>query len=74
MPREKPKLLPQNRGSMEEYVFNFYDAIVIPKGKCSLTQAFTFLLQHKHDSVTYSSEKIAAEYTLDKKIVGVYLQ
>jgi hypothetical protein len=43
---------------------------VIPVGKCSLTQAITFLKQHEQDPVTHNIESIAVEYKMDKKIVG----
>lgn len=44
---------------------------MIPVGKCSLKQILEFIMQHKQDPVTYNSENIAAEYKIDKKIVGM---
>jgi len=65
------KPLPQNRHSWEnEFIFEPYVS-TIPIGKCTLKQAFTFLLQHKRDPVTYNSETIASEYKIDKKTVGM---
>lgn len=45
--------------------------MMIPVGKCSLKQALTFILQHKHDPIMYSSENIASEYKMNKKVVGM---
>lgn len=63
------KLLPQDRRNMGENAFNFYEPLVVPEGKCSIIQILSFISQHKYDPA-YSSEKIAAEFKLDKKIVG----
>lgn len=52
-------------------MYEFYEPTVIPVGKCSLKQAFTFISQHKHDPIKYNSENIASEYKLDKKVVGM---
>lgn len=67
---KESRSLPQSRHTQEnQSIFESYESITIPAGKCSLKQALTFLLQHKHDS-TYNSESIATEYKIDKKVVG----
>ncbi|KYM95233.1 PREDICTED: protein NDUFAF4 homolog [Cyphomyrmex costatus] len=67
--------LPQSRQSSENnFVLEFCEPTVIPMGKCSLKQALTFLLQHKRDPITYSSESIASEYKMDKKVIDDILK
>ncbi|KAM0728700.1 Protein NDUFAF4-like protein [Formica fusca] len=73
-PTREPRPLPQNRYTIDEYTFNFFEPATIPVGKCSLKQVLTFLSQHKHDPLTYSSENIAAEYKIDKKVVDDILK
>ncbi|KAL6448897.1 hypothetical protein ACFW04_000562 [Cataglyphis niger] len=71
-PTRESRPLPQNRRAIDEYTFDFFEPTTIPVGKCSLKQVLTFLSQHKYDPATYSSENIAAEYKIDKKVVGTY--
>ncbi|KYQ48633.1 Protein NDUFAF4 like protein [Trachymyrmex zeteki] len=74
-PAKDSKILPQNRRSWEnDFTFESYEPTVIPMGKCSLKQALTFLLQHKHDPIKYSSENIASEYKIDKKVIDDILK
>jgi len=74
-PTKESRLLPQSRHTEEnESIFESYESITIPAGKCSLKQALTFLLQHKHDPITYNSENIASEYKIDKKAVDDILK
>lgn len=68
---EKSKLLPQNRHSTHDFDMDFYEPTVIPKGKCTLRQAFRFISQHKNDPIKYNSENIAAEYKIDEKIISM---
>ncbi|KAL6448895.1 hypothetical protein ACFW04_000562 [Cataglyphis niger] len=68
-PTRESRPLPQNRRAIDEYTFDFFEPTTIPVGKCSLKQVLTFLSQHKYDPATYSSENIAAEYKIDKKVV-----
>lgn len=51
---------------------NYYESAVIPEGKCTVKQAFAFISQHKDDPIKYSSENIAAQYKIDKKVMGMY--
>jgi len=75
-PMRESKPLPQNRRSLDDESFYepYYGPAMIPAGKCSLKQAFAFLLQHRRDPVTYSSENIASEYKMDKKVVDDILK
>ncbi|XP_011877275.1 PREDICTED: protein NDUFAF4 homolog isoform X2 [Vollenhovia emeryi] len=69
-PTKESKSLPQSRKNPEiDFLYEPYETTVIPVGKCSLKQALTFLMQHKSDPVTYSSETIASEYKMDKEVV-----
>ncbi|XP_011636685.2 protein NDUFAF4 homolog isoform X2 [Pogonomyrmex barbatus] len=70
---KESKSLPQNRQSFYDD-FLFESCEYIPVGKCSLKQVFMFLLQHKRDPITYSSENIASEYKLNKKVVDDILK
>ncbi|KAL6264381.1 hypothetical protein P5V15_004493 [Pogonomyrmex californicus] len=70
---KESKPLPQNRQSFYDD-FLFESCEYIPVGKCSLKQVFMFLMQHKRDPITYSSENIASEYKLDKKVVDDILK
>lgn len=71
-PTGESKPLPQNRHSGENgFMYESYEPVVIPAGKCSLKQAVGFLMQHKQDPKMYTSEHIASEYKLDKKVVGM---
>ncbi|XP_025263488.1 protein NDUFAF4 homolog [Camponotus floridanus] len=72
-PMREPRLLPQNRIT-PEYSLDFFEPTMIPAGKCSLKQILEFIMQHKHDPVTYNSENIAVEYKIDKKIVDDILK
>ncbi|KAL0126361.1 hypothetical protein PUN28_005035 [Cardiocondyla obscurior] len=73
--KKESGLLPQNRHSWEnEFLYESFESIVIPAGKCSLKQALSFILQHKTDPTTYNSEHIASEYNLDKKVVDDILK
>lgn len=71
-PVKESRPLPQSRYSIEEYIQDLSEPTVIPEGKCSLRQALTFISQHKNDPTIHSSENIAAEYKIDKKVVGMY--
>ncbi|KYN27646.1 PREDICTED: protein NDUFAF4 homolog [Trachymyrmex cornetzi] len=74
-PTRDSKVLPQSRRSSENgFTFESYEPTMIPMGKCSLKQALTFLLQHKRDPIKYSSENIASEYKMDKKVIDDILK
>ncbi|XP_025988014.1 protein NDUFAF4 homolog [Solenopsis invicta] len=69
------KPLPQSRHSWEhDSIFEPYEVTVVPEGKCSLKQALTFILQHRQDPIKFSSENIASEYQIDKKVVDDILK
>lgn len=72
IPETESKPLPQSRRSITEFDIDFYEPAVISEGKCTLRQAFAFISQHRDDPIKYNSENIAAEYKLDKKIIGTY--
>ncbi|XP_020295578.1 protein NDUFAF4 homolog [Pseudomyrmex gracilis] len=68
------KSLPQMRHSRDDFIFDCYETAVVPEGKCTVKQAYTFLSLHKRDPTTYNSEHIAAKYKLDKKTVDEILK
>lgn len=71
----KPKKpLPQVRHPPKEEEFGIYEALTVPKGKCSLKQAIEFISNHSQDPKTHTVEAIAAKYQMSEEVVGNILQ
>ncbi|XP_076287730.1 NADH dehydrogenase [ubiquinone] 1 alpha subcomplex assembly factor 4-like [Lasioglossum baleicum] len=71
---ESTKVMPQKGVSAPQFEFGFYEADIVPEGKCSLRGALVFMKAHIDNPTEHTTEKIAAQYKLDKTVVASILK
>lgn len=62
--------LPQDRSNPQQPEFGFTEPKIVQKGKVTLRQALKFISDHQADPKTWTIDKIADEYLINKESIG----
>ncbi|KAJ8675048.1 hypothetical protein QAD02_010834 [Eretmocerus hayati] len=66
--------LPRNKVLSEPFEFGFYEPKIVKAGRISLRQTLELISKHNKEPTQYTSEVLALEYKLEKKLVDDILE